>query len=95
MEMSEVKPNNSEPQPKEVPVEEKKEEPASEPQPEKQPLPSLDASGQVLKPGAKIRPEVTTLEVEKLAQRLYGITVFTIKELVSYDDRNFLITEDT
>ncbi|CAD7079448.1 unnamed protein product [Hermetia illucens] len=92
--MSEVKPNNSEPQSKEVPVE-KKEEPASEPQPEKQPLPSLDASGQVLKPGAKIRPEVTTLEVEKLAQRLYGITVFTIKELVSYDDRNFLITEDT
>lgn len=49
---------------------------------------------EILKPGQKIRPELTLQEVERLAERLYGIIVKEICELKSYDDRNFLIQVD-
>lgn len=49
----------------------------------------------VLKPGTKIRPQIEEEDVVRLAERLYGITTGKIKELVSYDDRNFLIHVDT
>lgn len=50
--------------------------------------------GHVLKPGTKIRPEITEEEAARLAERLYGITTSEICPLVSYDDRNFLIQVD-
>lgn len=56
--------------------------------------PEDKATGEILKPGSKIRPEATIEQVEKLSQRLYGITASSIKELISYDDRNYLIHED-
>lgn len=49
----------------------------------------------ILKPGTKIRPLVEEEDVIRLAERLYGITTSKISELVSYDDRNFLIHVDT
>ncbi|XP_059613237.1 hydroxylysine kinase [Phlebotomus argentipes] len=58
--------------------------------------PSGEAIGEseILKPGTKIKPTISEKEVEKLAERLYGITVLEISELISYDDRNFFINED-
>lgn len=49
----------------------------------------------ILKPGTKIRPQIEEEDVVRLAERLYGITTSKISELVSYDDRNFLIHVDT
>lgn len=49
---------------------------------------------EILKPGTKIRPDVDSTEAKKLAERLYGIVTKDISELVSYDDRNFLIHVD-
>lgn len=48
----------------------------------------------ILKSGEKIKPEVTVEEAVKFAERLYGIVAKDITELVSYDDRNFLIHSD-
>ena len=48
----------------------------------------------ILKPGSKIRPNVTEEEVIKLVERLYGIVTQEIAELKSYDDRNYLIQVD-
>lgn len=48
----------------------------------------------ILKPGSKIRPLVSEDEAVRLAERLYGITTKEISELISYDDRNFLIQVD-
>ena len=48
----------------------------------------------ILQPGSDIKPKVKTEEVESLVRRLYGITTSEIKELISYDDRNYLIKED-
>lgn len=48
----------------------------------------------LLKPGTKIRPDVSEEDAIKLAERLYGITTSEISSLVSYDDRNFLIYVD-
>lgn len=48
----------------------------------------------ILKPGTKIRPLVTIDDARKLAERLYGIVAKDISELISYDDRNFLIHAD-
>ncbi|XP_065355367.1 hydroxylysine kinase [Calliphora vicina] len=47
-----------------------------------------------LQPGSDIKPKVTNEIVESLLRRLYGITIGEIKELISYDDRNFLVKED-
>lgn len=51
--------------------------------------------GAILKPGSKIRPIVNEEEAIHLAESIYGITTKDIKELVSYDDKNFLIRVDT
>ncbi|XP_001356896.2 hydroxylysine kinase [Drosophila pseudoobscura] len=49
----------------------------------------------VLKPGSDVRPKVEPEDVENLLRRLYGITVSEVKEILAYDDRNFLIHEDS
>lgn len=54
-----------------------------------------DSEQAVLKPGAKIRPQVSEEEAIRLAERLYGISTRDISELVAYDDKNFLIHVDT
>lgn len=54
-----------------------------------------DAEQKLLKPGSKIRPHVTEEEAIRLAERLYGISTRDISELMSYDDKNFLIHIDT
>lgn len=53
-----------------------------------------DSSDLLLKPGAKIRPEINDADVQNLAQRLYGITIDHKTELSAYDDRNYFITAD-
>lgn len=52
------------------------------------------ASHTLLKPGTKIRPDVSEEDASKLAERLYGITTSEICPLISYDDRNFRILVD-
>lgn len=49
----------------------------------------------ILKPGSKIRPQISEGEAIRLAERLYGISTRDISELVSYDDQNFKIHVDT
>ncbi|XP_050320437.1 hydroxylysine kinase [Bactrocera neohumeralis] len=49
---------------------------------------------ELLQPGSNIKPKVTAENVESLVRRLYGITINEIKELISYDDRNYLIQPD-
>ena len=48
----------------------------------------------LLRPGRKIRPEMTQEDATKIAERLYGIVASSIIELNSYDDRNYLIQAD-
>ncbi|XP_055916229.1 hydroxylysine kinase isoform X2 [Eupeodes corollae] len=55
---------------------------------------SAEAGEELLQPGSDIQPKVSTEDVHSLAQRLYGITIGDFKELISYDDRNYFITED-
>lgn len=52
------------------------------------------SSDAVLQPGSDIKPKVRDEDVEPLVRRLYGITVSEQKELIAYDDRNYLIKED-
>lgn len=47
--------------------------------------------GSTLQPGQLIRPQTTEDQAKDLAHRLYGFTVTSIKELKSYDDKNFFI----
>lgn len=54
-----------------------------------------DTDQVMLKPGTKIRPQVSEEEATRLAERLYGISTRDISELLSYDDKNFLIHVDT
>lgn len=49
---------------------------------------------ELLQPGSDIQPKVSNEDVYSLAQRLYGITVGELKEMISYDDRNYFIAED-
>ncbi|BFF95917.1 hydroxylysine kinase [Drosophila madeirensis] len=49
----------------------------------------------LLKPGSDVKPKVEPDDVENLLRRLYGITVSEVKEILAYDDRNFLIHEDS
>ena len=46
----------------------------------------------MLKPGQQIKPEVTTEDVHHLVHKFYNLEVVSVKELNSYDDRNFFIT---
>lgn len=50
---------------------------------------------EVLKPGTKIKPQISEEEAVRLAERLYGISTRDISELIAYDDKNFLIHVDT
>lgn len=54
-----------------------------------------DAVGEgsiALQPGRLIRPMVSMQLARQLVQDLYGLTANSIKELNSYDDRNFFVT---
>lgn len=53
-----------------------------------------DTDQVILKPGVKIKPQITEEEAIRLAERLYGISTRDISELVSFDDKNFLIHVD-
>uniref|UniRef100_A0A1A9WKZ4 Hydroxylysine kinase n=1 Tax=Glossina brevipalpis TaxID=37001 RepID=A0A1A9WKZ4_9MUSC len=48
----------------------------------------------ILEPGSDIKPKVTNDHVESLLRRLYGVTIGDIRELISYDDRNYFVKED-
>lgn len=52
------------------------------------------AESEILSPGTKIRPDVEEEDVRRMAERLYGIIIKESCELMSYDDRNFLIHPD-
>ena len=41
--------------------------------------------------GEVIRPQVSVAAAQRLVENLYGLTVTKIKELDSYDDRNFKV----
>ncbi|XP_030384593.1 hydroxylysine kinase [Scaptodrosophila lebanonensis] len=56
-----------------------------------EPSPQCD----LLQPGSDIKPKIKPEDVETLVRRLYGITISEIKELISYDDRNYFIKEDS
>lgn len=56
---------------------------------------ATNGSSTILKPGSKIQPVVNEEEAMHLAESLYGISTRDIKELNSYDDKNFLIRVDT
>lgn len=45
----------------------------------------------LLKPGQRIKPHVTEEDVKRLLLKLYHLEVDTIKELNSYDDKNFFV----
>ncbi|XP_076052300.1 hydroxylysine kinase [Oratosquilla oratoria] len=45
----------------------------------------------LLQPGQIIRPPVTSDSVPQLVRRIFGLEVTSVKELKSYDDKNFLI----
>ena len=48
--------------------------------------------GDILQPGTVIKPVVSASLAESLLVRLYGLRSTTVKELNSYDDRNFRFT---
>ena len=54
----------------------------------------MDKEGEIilLKPGQQIKPYVPNEVVHQLALELYNLEVVSIKELNSYDDKNFQIT---
>lgn len=53
----------------------------------------MDKEGEILlKPGQQIKPYVPNEVVHQLANNLYNLEVVSIKELNSYDDKNFHIT---
>jgi hydroxylysine kinase len=54
----------------------------------------MSDSVQTLKPGQVIRPNLTSDGAVILATDLYGLRINKIKELNSYDDKNFLIIPD-
>ena len=45
----------------------------------------------LLKPGQQIKPHVTNEVIHQLVQKLFNVEVLSIKELNSYDDKNFHI----
>ncbi len=46
---------------------------------------------QVLQVGQIIRPQMTLDTARELGERLYGLKVKSVKELNSYDDKNYLL----
>ena len=51
----------------------------------------MDEQPILLKPGQQIKPYVPVELVHSLAQNLFNLEVTSVKELNSYDDRNFYI----
>ena len=45
----------------------------------------------MLEPGQQIKPEVTVEDVHRLVRTFYNLEVISVKELNSYDDRNFFV----
>lgn len=50
--------------------------------------------GDILEPGTIIKPALTVEMAEDLLSKLYGLKAVSVKELNSYDDRNFLFKVD-
>jgi len=50
-----------------------------------------DSENLMLQPGQQIKPDVTPEDVHRLVQQFYNLEVTSVKELNSYDDRNFFI----
>ena len=50
-----------------------------------------DGKNTVLQPGQSIRPQTTPDTAVELVNNLYGLTVTKVKELNSYDDRNYYV----
>ena len=44
--------------------------------------------------GQSSRPNINQQQVQQMVERLYGVRVTKIKELVSYNDRNYQILVD-
>jgi len=55
----------------------------------------MSAEASTLQPGQSIRPILGCEEAKKLVERLYKLKVVKIKELNSYDDRNFHVAVDS
>ena len=51
-----------------------------------------EEGGCTLQPGVVIKPEIDEKIATELVSKLYGLKVKTIKEMNSYDDRNYTIT---
>lgn len=51
----------------------------------------MDSVEIVLKPGQQIKPYVPNEVVHQLVKKLYNLEVSSVKELNSYDDKNFYI----
>ncbi|XP_037801281.1 hydroxylysine kinase-like [Penaeus monodon] len=54
-------------------------------------MPEASDANALLQPGQIIRPMLKKTEVPALVAKLYGLTVVSVKELNSYDDKNYLI----
>jgi len=50
-----------------------------------------DDNSLMLQPGQEIKPKVTNEDVHRLVRKFYNLEVTSIKELNSYDDKNFFI----
>lgn len=52
------------------------------------------SNSDMLQPGRQIRPMISCKVAVELVERLYGLQVLNVRELNSYDDRNFLVKID-
>lgn len=48
----------------------------------------------ILEPGQQIKPQISEEIAKVILKEKYGITVKEIRELNSYDDKNYLIKTD-
>lgn len=53
---------------------------------------TVDDGSIPLQPGRLIRPMISVQVARQLVQDLYGLTADSVKEMNSYDDRNFFVT---
>lgn len=51
----------------------------------------MDKTETLLKPGQQIKPYVPNEVIHQLVKKLYNLEVLSMKELNSYDDKNFHI----
>ena len=50
------------------------------------------AGAGILQPGQVIKPQTNDDTARHLVEKLYGLKVKSVKELDSYDDRNYMVT---